>query len=114
MRCANCGFENPSGASFCDACGARLSCSCLRCGHEARLSDKFCSECGAPLTNVPAAPSPPPGLFHGLLQRPFITRPTTLPSASAPNRQPWKPGARPPESVRPSRHCLPTWPVPQH
>jgi predicted ATPase/class 3 adenylate cyclase len=60
MRCANCRFENPSGASFCEACGARLSCSCPRCGHEAGLSDKFCCECGAPLTDAPAAPSPRP------------------------------------------------------
>lgn len=58
MRCANCGFENPSGASFCEACGAKLSCSCSRCGHEAGLSDKFCSECGAPLTDASAALSP--------------------------------------------------------
>lgn len=60
MRCANCGFENPSGASFCETCGARLSCRCPRCGHEAGLSDKFCSECGAPLTDASAAPSPRP------------------------------------------------------
>ncbi|MFW0754690.1 adenylate/guanylate cyclase domain-containing protein [Pseudomonas sp. H11T01] len=60
MRCANCEFENPSGASFCEACGTRLSCSCPRCGHEAGLGAKFCSECGAPLTDAPAAPSPRP------------------------------------------------------
>ena len=60
MRCANCGFENPSGASFCEACGTRLSRSCPRCGHEVGLSAKFCSECGAPLTDEPAAPSPHP------------------------------------------------------
>ena len=58
MLCANCGFENPSGASFCDACGAKLSRSCPRCGHEAGLSAKFCSECGAPLTDAYAAQSP--------------------------------------------------------
>ncbi|WP_166363478.1 adenylate/guanylate cyclase domain-containing protein [Pseudomonas akapageensis] len=60
MRCANCGLENPSGASFCEACGVRLSRSCPRCGHEAGLSAKFCSECGAPLTDAPAASSPRP------------------------------------------------------
>lgn len=58
MRCANCGFESPSDASFCEACGVKLSRSCPRCGHEASLSAKFCSECGAPLTDAPAAPSP--------------------------------------------------------
>ncbi|MGF7111494.1 putative ATPase/class 3 adenylate cyclase [Pseudomonas laurylsulfatiphila] len=56
MRCANCEFENPSGASLCEACGATLSRSCPRCGHEAGLDAKFCSECGAPLTDAPAAP----------------------------------------------------------
>ncbi|WP_166359406.1 adenylate/guanylate cyclase domain-containing protein [Pseudomonas akapageensis] len=60
MRCANCGLENPSGASFCEACGVRLSRSCPRCGHEAGGSAKFCSECGAPLTDAPAAPSARP------------------------------------------------------
>ncbi|WP_457493486.1 zinc-ribbon domain-containing protein, partial [Streptomyces sp. P5_D11] len=54
MRCANCGFENPSGANFCEACSTRLSRSCPRCGHEAGLSAKFCSECGAPITDAPA------------------------------------------------------------
>lgn len=58
MRCANCGFESLSGASFCGACGDRLSHSCQRCGYEASLSAKFCSECGAPLTDAPATPSP--------------------------------------------------------
>lgn len=57
MRCAICEFENPSGASFCEVCDAKLFRSCSRCGHEAGLSAKFCSECGAPLTDVPAAPS---------------------------------------------------------
>ncbi|MEA1028103.1 adenylate/guanylate cyclase domain-containing protein [Pseudomonas sp. N-137] len=58
MRCANCGFENPSGASLCEVCGARPSRSCPRCGHEAGLSAKFCSECGASLTDAPAVSSP--------------------------------------------------------
>jgi len=56
MRCANCGFENPSGASVCEACSASLSRHCRRCGHKASLYAKFCSECGAPLTEAPAAP----------------------------------------------------------
>jgi hypothetical protein len=58
MRCANCGFENPAGASFCEACGVMLARTCLCCGHEAGPSAKFCSECGAPLTDGPAALSP--------------------------------------------------------
>ncbi|VVN30851.1 hypothetical protein PS862_01586 [Pseudomonas fluorescens] len=65
MRCVNCEFENPSGASCCEACGARLSRSCPRCGHEADLCAKYCSECGAPLTDAPAAPSPRPRPVSG-------------------------------------------------
>ena len=65
MRCATCGFENPSGAGFCEACGAKLSRRCLRCGHEADLGAKFCSECGAPLTDEATAPSPPPRPVSG-------------------------------------------------
>lgn len=49
MRCASCGFENPTGAKFCEECGAGLPRACPACGHEASASAKFCSECGAPL-----------------------------------------------------------------
>ena len=55
MRCANCGFENPSGANVCEACRASLSRNCPHCGHEAGFTAKFCSECGAPLNDAPAA-----------------------------------------------------------
>jgi len=55
MRCANCRFENPSGANVCEACRASLSCNCPHCGHEASFTAKFCSECGAPLNDAPAA-----------------------------------------------------------
>ncbi|MGH6639924.1 MAG: AAA family ATPase [Polaromonas sp.] len=53
MRCASCGFENPTGAKFCEECGARLVRACPACGHEASASAKFCSECGAPLSGTP-------------------------------------------------------------
>ncbi len=49
MRCASCGFENPTGAKFCEECGAGLARACPACGHEVSASAKFCSECGAPL-----------------------------------------------------------------
>ncbi|MEM5365863.1 adenylate/guanylate cyclase domain-containing protein [Paraburkholderia azotifigens] len=49
MRCTNCGLENLTGASFCEACGTMLTRTCSRCGHEARPSARFCSECGATL-----------------------------------------------------------------
>ncbi|WP_087736112.1 adenylate/guanylate cyclase domain-containing protein [Paraburkholderia piptadeniae] len=60
MRCANCGFENLTGAQFCEACGAMLSRACPRCGHEASPSARFCNACGAPLTDASAPPVPRP------------------------------------------------------
>src|SRR5215469_2883308 len=63
MRCASCGFENRTGAKFCEECGARFVRVCPACGQEANASAKFCSECGAPLGATPAvtaiAPSTP-------------------------------------------------------
>ncbi|MFM0552221.1 adenylate/guanylate cyclase domain-containing protein [Paraburkholderia sediminicola] len=59
MRCTNCGFENPAGASFCEACRVVLARTCPRCGQAAGSSAKFCSECGAPLTDGPAGASLP-------------------------------------------------------
>ncbi|MDN0076322.1 adenylate/guanylate cyclase domain-containing protein [Crenobacter sp. SG2303] len=53
MRCASCGFENPTGAKFCEECGAKVVRACPACGHEASASAKFCSECGAPLNGPP-------------------------------------------------------------
>jgi class 3 adenylate cyclase/predicted ATPase len=57
MRCASCGFENPTGAKFCEECGARQGRVCPACGQEAAASAKFCSECGAPLSALASAPS---------------------------------------------------------
>jgi class 3 adenylate cyclase/predicted ATPase len=63
MRCASCGFENRTGAKFCEECGAKLVRVCPACGQEANASAKFCSECGAPLGATPPvtaiAPSTP-------------------------------------------------------
>ncbi|MGH6626589.1 MAG: zinc-ribbon domain-containing protein, partial [Burkholderiaceae bacterium] len=60
MRCASCGFENPTGAKFCEECGAKLVRACPACGHETSASAKFCSECGAPLSGPPAGAAPAP------------------------------------------------------
>jgi predicted ATPase/class 3 adenylate cyclase len=60
MRCANCGFENLSGARFCESCGTVLARACPRCGHEASPSARFCSACGASLAEAPATPAAPP------------------------------------------------------
>ncbi|HKR47727.1 MAG TPA: adenylate/guanylate cyclase domain-containing protein [Paraburkholderia sp.] len=58
MHCANCGYENLTGAKFCEACGAILPRACPRCGHEATPSARFCNECGTPLAEALTAPSP--------------------------------------------------------
>lgn len=60
MRCAHCGLENPTGASFCEFCGAVLRRACSRCGYESGPSAKFCSQCGTALPDGQAvAPAPP-------------------------------------------------------
>ncbi|MDF3886131.1 adenylate/guanylate cyclase domain-containing protein [Cupriavidus basilensis] len=62
MRCTNCQFENPSGASFCEACGQRLAQICPQCGSASSPTAKFCGACGALLADTAAVPprlSPP-------------------------------------------------------
>ncbi|MBF6989209.1 zinc-ribbon domain-containing protein [Cupriavidus sp. IK-TO18] len=53
MRCASCGFENPTSAKFCEECGAKLVRVCPACGKKAGAKAKFCSKCGAPLSATP-------------------------------------------------------------
>ncbi|MBN3785451.1 adenylate/guanylate cyclase domain-containing protein [Burkholderia sp. Ac-20353] len=65
MRCAHCGFDNPAGARFCDACGTMLTRACPRCGHESSPTAKFCSECGAPLGESHDVPHPRPRPVSG-------------------------------------------------
>uniref|UniRef100_UPI003F499F2B adenylate/guanylate cyclase domain-containing protein n=1 Tax=Cupriavidus necator TaxID=106590 RepID=UPI003F499F2B len=62
MRCKNCQFENPAGASFCEQCGQRLVRICPQCGHESSPNARFCGACGAQLTDSVAElwHSPPP------------------------------------------------------
>ena len=58
MRCASCGFENPTLAKFCEECGGMLARACPACGHEVNASAKFCRECGAPLSGPPPSALP--------------------------------------------------------
>jgi class 3 adenylate cyclase/predicted ATPase len=60
VNCAACGTENPSGARFCMACGARLERRCGSCGATAPAEARFCMSCGSPLGEGAAAPAPPP------------------------------------------------------
>src|ERR687891_1042350 len=58
MSCGSCGTENPAGAAFCMACGARLERRCANCGAAAPPEARFCMSCGAQLDQV-AATAPP-------------------------------------------------------
>src|SRR5918998_1031079 len=60
MNCGSCGTENPAGAAFCMACGARLERRCPSCGASAPPEARFCMSCGAQLDQVAASPRPAP------------------------------------------------------
>jgi class 3 adenylate cyclase/tetratricopeptide (TPR) repeat protein len=61
MSCAACGTENPAGARFCMACGARLERRCAACGTSAPSEAHFCMNCGQELAaGAGAAPERPP------------------------------------------------------
>src|SRR4029453_3572809 len=49
MRCASCGFANPEGMRFCEACGIELGQVCPSCGQEVTPSANFCGKCGTRL-----------------------------------------------------------------
>jgi len=52
VRCARCQQDNPTGARFCNACGASLESVCPACGHSNVPGSRFCNECGQPLATV--------------------------------------------------------------
>ncbi|NQV06004.1 AAA family ATPase, partial [bacterium] len=54
MACANCGTDNPGGASFCMGCGSALATACSSCGTELPPNAAFCFSCGAQV-GAPAA-----------------------------------------------------------
>ncbi len=49
MNCKQCGFENPSGWSFCGRCGTALSPGCPTCGAVLSTGFSFCGACGTRL-----------------------------------------------------------------
>jgi len=60
IACPKCGFQNPSGAKFCQNCGASLQpqgSKCPKCGTINPPGAKFCSNCGAPLQPTAKCPS---------------------------------------------------------
>src|SRR5918999_1537505 len=60
MSCGSCGTENPAGASFCMACGARLERRCANCGVAAPPEARFCMSCGSQLDQIPGTAPPVP------------------------------------------------------
>ena len=58
-RCARCQQENPPGARFCVACGARLGARCAACDAELPEGARFCPACGHAVDATPAAESRP-------------------------------------------------------
>jgi class 3 adenylate cyclase len=53
MACANCKYENPADALFCEECGAKLEQSCPVCGSPNKPGAKFCKKCGERLAGRP-------------------------------------------------------------
>jgi class 3 adenylate cyclase/tetratricopeptide (TPR) repeat protein len=78
MTCAGCGTENPSGAKFCNGCGASLSPACPVCGTSNVVGARFCNECGSPLDAEVAS--------KGSAARP-VDRPSTAEAAPAAERR---------------------------
>ncbi len=61
MRCPACGAESPSGARFCEQCGASMEVRCPQCGTLARPGARFCVACGQSLeAPAPASSEAPP------------------------------------------------------
>ncbi|HUF12439.1 MAG TPA: adenylate/guanylate cyclase domain-containing protein [Longimicrobiales bacterium] len=52
MQCPRCQHPNASRASFCGACGSRLTVSCTRCHHGNPPTASFCNACGGPLPDA--------------------------------------------------------------
>lgn len=59
MRCAQCQHENPSGAMFCNICGARVEFVCPACKHINVAGSRFCNSCGRALGDVTPPLQPP-------------------------------------------------------
>ncbi len=64
MRCPTCQRENPSGARFCNGCGASFELACPGCERSNPQGASFCNACGRPLQRERAlAPERKPGSY---------------------------------------------------
>jgi class 3 adenylate cyclase len=59
IRCPQCQHENPSGAMFCNSCGARLELVCVACKHTNVAGSRFCNSCGRALGDATPPLQPP-------------------------------------------------------
>ena len=76
-RCPRCQQENPPGARFCVACGARLGARCAGCGAELPEGARFCPACGRPVeAAAAAAPAPESYTPRHLAERILVSRAT--------------------------------------
>jgi class 3 adenylate cyclase/tetratricopeptide (TPR) repeat protein len=60
MRCPRCQATNPTGARFCEECGARLARICPHCRAEVSSGKRFCWSCGGQLADPDTDQVPPP------------------------------------------------------
>jgi class 3 adenylate cyclase/tetratricopeptide (TPR) repeat protein len=56
VSCTACGTQNPAGAHFCMACGAKLERRCPACDTPAPAEARFCMNCGQDLDAAATAP----------------------------------------------------------
>jgi len=47
--CSQCGQTLPSGAKFCNGCGAPVGKTCRNCQHTLQSNARFCDNCGTPV-----------------------------------------------------------------
>ena len=52
--CPHCQQDNPEGARFCSACGAKLEAVCPKCGQGNPPGSRFCNECGLDVEEAPS------------------------------------------------------------
>ena len=65
LTCSDCAADNPAGAQFCMACGARLEPSCPACGVPAAPGARFCGACGTALQPDGERPGAPAAAGNG-------------------------------------------------
>src|ERR1035437_3974013 len=54
MLCAKCNKDNPSDASFCEGCGAKLELICPACKASVSPGARFCKKCGTSIGSTKA------------------------------------------------------------